>query len=315
VSKRRISPKLRISIVQYLNTAPLVWGFTNGPLRGKYDLSFTVPSLCAEALRSGAADIAIIPAIEFQRIEDLIILPDMAIASKNRVRSLLLLSKVPMQNARTVALDSSSRSTQALTKILCAHRWKMAPEFLEMPPDPAAMLHRADAALLIGDPALRLSIAIEDSATRGPAGEQVCTAASAEIVEAETLRVDDPLHVYDIVEEWRKMTALPAVLAVWAARRDVVTPELSGDFLASRELGLQHIPEICAESAQQLQLPENELRLYLEKNIDYSLDEENLQGLQSFFRHSADLGLIPRLKPISIAGHAGALGVAASRLP
>jgi chorismate dehydratase len=299
-------PKLRISIVQYLNTAPLVWSFTHGPLQGKYDLSFTVPSLCAEALSSGAADIAIVPAIEYQRIDDLVILPDMAIASKNRVRSLLLISKMPIENARDIALDASSRSTQALTKILCDQRWKITPEFFAMPPDLAAMLQRADAALLIGDPALRLSIAIEGSATRGASGEEVCTASSAGFAGAETL------HIYDVVEEWRKMTSLPAVLAVWAARRDVVTPELSGDFVGSRDYGLRHIPEICAEAARQLQLPERELRLYLEENIDYSLDEKNLQGLLSFFRHSADLGLIARLNPISVAGRADLLGVGAS---
>ncbi|MGC1906799.1 MAG: menaquinone biosynthesis protein, partial [Candidatus Acidiferrum sp.] len=150
-------PKPRISVVQYLNTAPLVWGFTHGPLKGKYDLSFTVPSQCAEALRTGAVDIAIIPAIEYQRIDDLVILPDLAIASKRRVRSLLLISKAPISKARSIALDRSSRSTQALTKILCARHWKIAPEFFEMPPDLDAMLRKADAALLIGDPALRVS--------------------------------------------------------------------------------------------------------------------------------------------------------------
>ena len=136
-------PKLRISIVQYLNTAPLVWGFTNGPLRGKYDLSFTVPSLCAEALRNGAADIAIIPAIEYQRMHDLVILPDMAIASQHSVRSLLIISKKPIEDARSIALDSSSRSTQALAKILCDRRWKIAPEFFELPPDSVSPNKRA----------------------------------------------------------------------------------------------------------------------------------------------------------------------------
>src|SRR5256884_361827 len=110
--------KLRISIVQYLNTAPLVWGFTNGPLQGKYDLSFTVPSECADDLRAGRADVAIIPAIEYQRIPGLAILPDMAIASKHQVRSLLIVAKKPIEQVRTFALDSSSRSTQVLTRIL-----------------------------------------------------------------------------------------------------------------------------------------------------------------------------------------------------
>src|SRR5689334_18955464 len=120
--------KLRISVVQYLNTAPLVRGFTHGPLQGKYDLSFTVPSLCAEALRSRAADVAIIPAIEYQRIPALVVLPDLSIASKERVRSLLLVSKIPIRQVRRIALDSSSRSTQALTRILCEDRWNITPE-------------------------------------------------------------------------------------------------------------------------------------------------------------------------------------------
>src|SRR5271168_649297 len=143
--------KLRISIVEFLNTAPLVWGFTDGPLAGKYELSFAVPSQCAEDLRAGEADIAIIPAIEYQRIDDLVLLPDLAIASKKRVRSLLLVSRKPIGQVRSIALDSSSRSTQALTRILCADRWRIAPQFFEAAPDLETMLQNADAALLIGD--------------------------------------------------------------------------------------------------------------------------------------------------------------------
>jgi predicted solute-binding protein len=142
----RTVTKLRISIVQYLNTAPLVWGFTNGPQRGKYDLSFTVPSQCAEDLRLGRADVAIIPAIEYQRIPGLVILPDMAIASKNQVRSLLLVAKKPLERVNSFALDRSSRSTQAFTRILCAEKWKIAPKFFEAPPDLPEMLQQADAA-------------------------------------------------------------------------------------------------------------------------------------------------------------------------
>src|SRR6202795_4999444 len=145
--------KLRISIVEYLNTAPLVWGFRNGPLVGKYDLSFTVPSQCAEALRTGAADIAIIPAIEYQRIPNLVVLSDLAIASQNRVRSLLIISKHTIAQVRGIALDRSSRSTQALARMLAAEHWKIDPDCFETEPDLSAMLERADAALLIGDPA------------------------------------------------------------------------------------------------------------------------------------------------------------------
>jgi len=299
-------PKLRISIVQYLNTAPLVRGFTHGPLQSKYDLSFTVPSLCAEALRKEEADIAIIPAIEYQRIPNLVILPNLAIASKNRVRSLLIVSKGPIEQARTIALDASSRSTQALTKILCAHHWKIAPQFAEQAPDPAAMLQKADAALLIGDPALRLSLAISPTAQRGATGEQICPARSAGILNAEKL------HVYDVVEEWRKLTGLPAVLAVWAARRESATPELVADFQSSLDLGLHQVNEICTQAAAALALPAVELLAYLTENIDFTLDSENLRGLTRFFTEAAALKLIDPPKDIAVAGQGRIHAVSAS---
>src|SRR3984957_12111889 len=113
-----MSKKLRVSVVEFLNTAPLVWGFTDGPLAGKYDLSFTVPSQCAEALRRGDVDVAIIPAIEYQRMENVIALPGMAVAAKGEVRSILVVSKRPIQRAKRIALDASSRSSQALVRIL-----------------------------------------------------------------------------------------------------------------------------------------------------------------------------------------------------
>lgn len=291
--------KLRISIVQYLNTAPLVRGFTHGPLQGKYDLSFTVPSLCAEALRTGAADVAIIPAIEYQRIPGLVILPDLSIASKERVRSLLVLSKVPIRRARSIALDRGSRSTQALVKILCDARWQIAPQFSEAAPDAAQMLQSSDAALVIGDPALRLAIAAETHAAPGPDGEWLCDGKTAGLPSVEKL------HVYDVVREWWQMTERPAVLAVWAARPEVATPELAGEFVASLDFGLAHLDEICAEASRELQLPERELNLYLRTNIDYSLDEENRKGLLAYFAHAFRIGLLEKLNPISIVGREG----------
>src|SRR5215467_13622120 len=178
---------LRISIVQYLNTAPLVRGFTHGPLAGKYDLSFTVPSECAEALRSGAADVAIIPAIEYQRIPNLVVLPDLSVASKERVRSLLLVCKMPIREVRRLALDQSSRSTQALTRILCEDRWNIAPQFAEASPDLAQMLQNSDAALVIGDPALRIAIQAEQCVKPGADGEWICSGAQVGLPQASTI--------------------------------------------------------------------------------------------------------------------------------
>ena len=283
---------MRISIVQYLNTAPLVWGFTNGPLQGKYDLSFTVPSQCAEDLRADRADVAIIPAIEYQRIPGLAILPDMAIASKNQVRSLLVIAKKPIEQVKTFALDSSSRSTQVLTHILCAEKWHITPQFAEALPDLAEMLHNSDAALLIGDPALRVSLAIEKTSWQGAPGQTVCQAGTLGITNSELL------YVYDVVAEWRAMTGLPAVLAVWAVRRELATAKLTADFLASRDFGMAHIGEISYEAAQDLELPQRALELYLRNNIDFSLDAENRRGLELYFEHAAKLGLIPEAKPI-----------------
>ena len=284
--------KLRISIVQYLNTAPLVWGFTNGPLRGKYDLSFTVPSQCAEDLRAGRADVAIIPAVEYQRIPGLAILPDMAIASKNQVRSLLIVAKKPIEQVKTFALDSSSRSTQVLTRILCGEKWHITPKFAEALPDLAEMLHNSDAALLIGDPALRVSLGIEKDSWPGAPGQTVCQAATLGITSSELL------YVYDVVAEWRAITGLPAVLAVWAVRRELASTELAADFLASRDFGLAHLGEISYAAAQDLELPQRALESYLRDNIDFSLDAENRRGLELYFEHAAKLGLIPEAKPI-----------------
>lgn len=295
--------KLRISVVQYLNTAPLVRGFTHGPLQGKYDLSFTVPSKCAEALRSQAADVAIIPAIEYQRIPNLVVLPDLSIASKERVRSLLIVSKLPIREVRSLALDQSSRSTQALTRILCEDRWNIAPQFTEADPDLAQMLQSSDAALVIGDPALRLAIQAEQCVKPGADGEWICTGAQLGLARAPTL------HLYDVVHEWWQLTERPAVLAVWAARPEVATLEIVADFSASLAFGLKHLPEICAEAARELQLPEKELSLYLRTNIDYSLDEENLKGVSEFFSRAARLNLIPQAGPIVLANASRASAV------
>ena len=286
--------KLRISVVQYLNTAPLVRGFTHGPLQGKYELSFTVPSLCAEALRRGDADVAIIPAIEYQRIPGLVILPDLSIASKERVRSLLVISKVPIRRARSIALDRSSRSTQAITRILCEDRWDIAPKFTQADPNPVEMLQNADAALIIGDPALRLVISAECHVAPGRDGEWICKGSTA------GLPGFPELHFYDVVHEWWQLTERPAVLAVWAARPEITTPELAEDFSSSLEFGLAHLHEICAESSRELQVPEKELSLYLRTNIDYSLDAENLKGLSEYYSRAARLGLIPSANPLAI---------------
>ena len=294
--------KLRVSVVEYLNTAPLVWGFTDGPLAGRYDLNFTVPSLCAEAVRNGSAEIGIIPAIEYQRMDGVAALADMAIAAKGEVRSLLVVAKRPIDRARTLALDTSSRSTSAMVRLLAKHRWKIDPEFIDSSPDPAAMLARADAALVIGDPALRIAVKIDALHSRKPAaGEPCCT----NDPEAAPVAGISMLFVYDIASEWREWTGLPAVLALWVARREVATPEVAADFLASKAYGMAHIPEIASRAADQLQLPEDAITDYLRDRINFDLDAENLAGLDRYFRECAEAGLIDGLRPLELVRAAG----------
>jgi len=286
---------LRISVVQYLNTAPLARGFTHGPLQGKYQLSFTVPSQCAEQLGAGEVDIAIIPAIEFQRIDNLVVLPGLCIASKKSVRSLLLVSKVPMREVARIALDRSSRSTQALVRILCNKHWHISPEFFEADPDLPAMLQEADAALIIGDPALRLAINSESSAKRHAAGQLQVPA------EFGGLPPGPPLFLHDIVENWRALTNLPAVLAVWAARPNAITPDVVRDFQDSLLFGAQHLREISAEASRELNLPAGKIARYLTENIDYTFDDENRRGLERYFDLAAEAALTERAKPLLIA--------------
>lgn len=269
-------PRLRISIVEYLNTAPLVWGMTRGPLRGKYELSFTVPSECAEALRRGEADVALIPAVEYQRIEGLVALPGMAVGARGPVRSILVVARQPIERARRIALDASSRSSAALVRLLCAGHWRIRPEFVTAPPaDPATMLAEADAALLIGDPALRLAFVAD---RQPPALES--------------------LYLYDVAEQWRQMTGKPCVLALWAARRQTATPELAADFLASKEYGLARRDEIAEDAAGRLALPAQDLARYLRENIDYTFDPEHQAGLALYYRLCAEAGLTPGARPL-----------------
>ena len=290
--------KLRISIVEFLNTAPLVWGFTDGPLTGKYDLSFAVPSQCAEALRRGDVDVAIIPSIEYQRIDNLVALPGMAVAAKGEVRSILVVSKRPIERVKRIALDTSSRSSAALVRLLAQGDWKIQPEFVDAAPDPSAMLQTADAALVIGDPALRISLKMESLSNRAPSGEQCCQG------DPDDMPVPgiETIFVYDVAYQWREMTGLPCVLAIWAGRRDKITEEVVADFQASKKYGLDRLREISEGAAIKLDLPPRALERYLAENINFELDPTNLAGLEHYFELAAAAGLIPCHRPLEFTG-------------
>jgi len=289
--------KARISVVEYLNTAPLVWGFTNGPQQGRYELSFAVPSQCGEQLRRGEVDIGIIPAIEYQRMDGMVVLPGMSVAAKAAVRSILVVSRRPIGQVRKLALDVSSRSSQALVRILCAERWRIQPEFVEAKPDAAAMLRDADAALVIGDPALRIDVQLAQLAAKPRDGDYCCGGDPSEWPIAGL----ESIYMYDVAAEWRALTGLPCVLAIWVGRREAVTPTVVADFIASKEYGLARISEIAEAASEKLDLPVGELESYLRDSIDFGLDAENRAGLELYFRKAAQMGLIPAARPVEFA--------------
>jgi predicted solute-binding protein len=274
-----------------------VWGFTNGPLAGRYELSFAVPSQCAEQLRRREVDLGIIPAIEYQRMDGMAVLPGMAVAAKDAVRSILVVSRVPIEQARRVALDASSRSSQALVRILCAERWRIQPEFVSAAPDPAAMLREAHAALLIGDPALRLDVQLAQLAAKPRSGEYCCGGDPSQWPIAGL----ESIYLYDVAHEWRALTGLPCVLAIWVGRREAITAQVVADFAASKEYGMARIGEIAEAAAEKLELPAAELESYLRENIDFGLDAENRAGLELYFRKAKQLGLIAEAREVEYA--------------
>jgi chorismate dehydratase len=268
---------MRIAASTYLNSAPLVYSFTQGLFRKKYEfIGDEAPSRCAEMLLTGQCEIALIPVIETQRIPDLRIIPGVAVASKKRVRSVLIASRRPLAEVRTLTLDPSSRTSQALVKILFQRRYGFLPEITERAPGASVshqrLLDSADAALLIGDPAMKL-----ESSARGGG-----------------------LKVYDLAEEWRAMTGAPFVFAVWAARADVCdgASGLAEDFIAAKCEGVRQIDRIAAQYSKELELPLSELLDYLSQNVNYDLDQENLAGMRLYFDLAHECGLIAQSREL-----------------
>ena len=255
-----------------------MWDFEHAPLNHqhavRYSIQWMLPSECADQLASGAADIGLVPIAALPITPGLRILPGCAIASKGRVRSLLLVRRAnrPLSSLRSVAADTASRTTLAYTRILF-HKWGNANvPFLPMAADLDAMLEQADAAILIGDPAL---LALEERANRAE-------------------RTGEELVYHDLAEEWKRLTGLPFVSAVWAARDRVSIESVAADFIRSRDHGVQNIDALVAEWSRKIPLSQETIHSYLTANIHYTLDEECVEGMRSFFRETAQTGLLPR---------------------
>jgi chorismate dehydratase len=268
--------QLRISAISYLNTAPLMWDFEHGDASRQFDISYTLPSSCARALEAGTADIGIIPAAAYASIPGLQILPGVAISSRRPVRSILLVSNIPVEEVSTVALDTSSMTSVALTKVIFEKWIGSGRTFTSMPPDLDTMLASSDAALLIGDPALQVD--------------------------------RSRYYSLDLAEEWIRYTGKPFVFAFWAVREKAISgrsadeiADLAGIFQRSRDHGLapESLNQIAREWSPRLNLSEDDVRSYLTENIHYQLDPACLEGLQLFYRYAAEIGALRSAPEIS----------------
>jgi predicted solute-binding protein len=255
---RPTSERLRICAVSYLNTAPLVWGMLHGPQQGLFNLEFRLPSECADQLATGAADIGIVPCYELTR-QDLEVIPGAGIACHGAVRSILLISSCPAREIRTLAADSSSRTSTELARVILERRYSVQVETILHAPDLPAMLRAADAALIIGDPALHID----------PAGL--------------------PHHVYDLGAEWLELTGLPMVFAVWAARKGVATAGIADAFSDSCKWGRARIEEIVAAESGRRGFPPALVRDYLTRHIVHELGPREYEGMELFLNWARPL--------------------------
>jgi chorismate dehydratase len=255
-----------VAASSYLNTAPLCYSFIHGEQKDRCRfLSNAAPARCADLLAEGAADAALIPVIEYQRIAGLKAAPGACVASKGKVRSVVLASKVPIEQVRRVTVDESSRTSAALIRIILERFYGVIPVYVTAPPRIDQMLESSDAALIIGDPAML---------------------------------IDRPaLQVYDLAEEWRRQTGLPFVFAFWAVRGESLGQDWARhgiDFEGAKQEGLAHIDDIVAPYSTALALSEDDLRTYLTHNISFDLDQDCLSGLDLYYRLAHEIGLIAK---------------------
>jgi chorismate dehydratase len=272
---------VRVAAIDFLNPAPLMWDFEHPPLAAelaeRYTLHYTQPSQCAEELLAGRADLGLIPIASLT--PELAIVPGCVIASLDHVRSIQLIVKAPhsLESVRTIAADTASRSSIAYTQVLFRKFLGTQPDFLPADADPIAMLQHADAALLIGDPAL---LALEHR-------EQIEQAAG-------------PCLWLDIAHEWHTRTGLPWVAAVWAVRPEALSragfthAQLTADLQQSRDHGLANIEALVDEWQPRIGLPSTTIRKYLTQNIHYTLTPGCIQAIELFRSYATEVdALLP----------------------
>lgn len=266
--------KTRISLSDCLNAAPLGWAFLHGPLRDGFEVTAASPARCAEMLARGEADVGMIPSIEYQRIPGLRIVPGIAIGARRRVRSVLMIRRRAAGPIRSVALDTNSRTSAALLRLWLGECLNCRPEFVPMAPNAPEMLRQCDAALMIGDPALKLRL--------------------------------DEYEVVDMAEAWLSWQGTPFVFAFWACRADVACPAaLAGILHQAKALGLAASNRIAADYSRSLSLPGPFLLEYLSENIDYTFGSPHVAALSTFYSLAAQHGLIPAVKALDFVRFPG----------
>lgn len=266
--------RIRLSIVQYLNSAPLAWGVLHGAQRECFDTRLSLPAQCADQLSNGMVDIGLIPSIECQRIMGSRVIEGPAVVAAGAVRSVLLIAKVPLPQVRTLATDVGSRTSVALARILLHELHGVQPSCTSVRPEIEHMLEVADAALIIGDTALRLMYRWEREARPN-------------------------LIVVDLAAAWRDHTGLPFVFAVWTARAGFARSEASALLARSRDYGVERLEEIAQEYAGRLDLPLDFTLDYLRRNVSYDIGSHGFAALKLFYEKAHTLGLIPEVREIA----------------
>lgn len=267
ISSHQPAPPLKLAASSYLNTAPLIWSFLHGSRKHSVELIEGVPARCAQMLSEATVDAALVPVIEYQRIDDISLVPGVCVGSKREVRSVVLVSKGPeLDKIRSVALDESSRTSAALVKIVFREFLGSEPRWTISAPNPALMLGDNDAALIIGDPAM-------------------------------TFPRDD-LTVWDMAALWRKYTDLGFVFAMWMVRDEATKAARALDFASARDEGFALRGDIIDYYSSTLGLSRASLKEYLEENISFDLDDQMRAGLDLYFLLAQKHGLLSKVKPL-----------------
>lgn len=263
---------------------PLAWGILEGPQRALFEAILSTPAECADHLAAKRVDVGLIPSIEYQRIKGTRIILGPVVASTHRVRSVLLLSVKPLWAVRTVGADDGSRTSVTLARIIFEKFYNLRPEFRPVAPDLGRMLAENDAALLIGDPALKF---MEKNLVPNVENQKPLLREGG-----------PPLQVFDLVERWKVLTGLPFVFAFWAVREGFTDRTLTEAFVQSRDYGIANLTPIVERFSAELSLKPEFVRQYLEKNVSYHLDREGLQALRLFYDYAKDIGAIKSVRDL-----------------